>query len=202
MELAARRPGHLGQPRHPALRRRRLRRPVPQLNRVTLAGDIPVDVHGTPSRVIAGDASHYSDVVTRYRWRLTVAVLQPVHLPATSRSAPDSRTAAGSASALAAFSGRANTRAPRRRLVARAAMAGRGRQRRRRGEQHLLFGDQRSGVCRPLDDRGLRLCLRSSGSSVPALVSSVVISFTPTAPMSRARLPRALIGENVGSAGY
>jgi alpha-ketoglutarate-dependent taurine dioxygenase len=34
-----------------------------RLNRVTLAGDVPVDVYGTPSRVIAGDASHYSDVV-------------------------------------------------------------------------------------------------------------------------------------------
>lgn len=35
-----------------------------RLSRVTLAGDIPVDVHGAPSRVIAGDASHYSEVVT------------------------------------------------------------------------------------------------------------------------------------------
>jgi alkyl sulfatase len=34
-----------------------------RLNRVTLAGDIPVDVHGQRSRVIAGDASRYSDVV-------------------------------------------------------------------------------------------------------------------------------------------
>ena len=34
-----------------------------RLSRVTLAGDVPVDVHGTPSRVIAGDASHYSEVV-------------------------------------------------------------------------------------------------------------------------------------------
>lgn len=34
-----------------------------RLSRVTLAGDIPVDVHGAPSRVIAGDASHYSEVV-------------------------------------------------------------------------------------------------------------------------------------------
>ena len=33
------------------------------LRRVTLAGDIPVDVHGVRSRVIVGDASHYSDVV-------------------------------------------------------------------------------------------------------------------------------------------
>ncbi|MCI4675929.1 TauD/TfdA dioxygenase family protein [Candidatus Mycolicibacterium alkanivorans] len=33
------------------------------LRRVTLAGDLPVDVHGRPSRVIAGDASHYSDIV-------------------------------------------------------------------------------------------------------------------------------------------
>jgi alpha-ketoglutarate-dependent sulfate ester dioxygenase len=33
------------------------------LNRVTLAGDIPVDVDGRRSRVIAGDASQYSDVV-------------------------------------------------------------------------------------------------------------------------------------------
>ncbi|MGV9801536.1 TauD/TfdA dioxygenase family protein [Mycobacterium sp. NPDC003449] len=34
-----------------------------RLSRVTLAGDIPVDVHGAPSRVVAGDASHYSEVV-------------------------------------------------------------------------------------------------------------------------------------------
>ncbi len=33
------------------------------LNRVTLAGDIPTDVGGQRSRVIAGDASQYSDVV-------------------------------------------------------------------------------------------------------------------------------------------
>ncbi|MGA5466497.1 TauD/TfdA dioxygenase family protein [Mycobacterium sp. NPDC050041] len=35
-----------------------------RLSRVTLAGDIPVDVHGRRSRVISGDASHYSAVVT------------------------------------------------------------------------------------------------------------------------------------------
>jgi alpha-ketoglutarate-dependent taurine dioxygenase len=34
-----------------------------RLSRITLAGDVPVDVFGTPSRVIAGDASHYSEVV-------------------------------------------------------------------------------------------------------------------------------------------
>jgi alpha-ketoglutarate-dependent taurine dioxygenase len=34
-----------------------------RLSRITLAGDIPVDVHGAPSRALAGDASHYSDVV-------------------------------------------------------------------------------------------------------------------------------------------
>lgn len=34
-----------------------------RLSRVTLAGDIPVDVQGRPSRVIAGDASSYSAVV-------------------------------------------------------------------------------------------------------------------------------------------
>jgi alpha-ketoglutarate-dependent taurine dioxygenase len=34
-----------------------------RLSRVTLAGDIPVDVDGQHSRVIAGDASGYSDVV-------------------------------------------------------------------------------------------------------------------------------------------
>jgi alkyl sulfatase len=38
-----------------------------RLSRVTLAGDVPVDVHGTPSRVIAGDASHYSEVVAPAR---------------------------------------------------------------------------------------------------------------------------------------
>ncbi len=34
-----------------------------RLHRVTLAGDIPVSVDGQSSRVIAGDASHYSEVV-------------------------------------------------------------------------------------------------------------------------------------------
>lgn len=34
------------------------------LSRVTLAGDVPIDVHGRPSRVVAGDASRYSAVVT------------------------------------------------------------------------------------------------------------------------------------------
>jgi taurine dioxygenase len=33
------------------------------LERVTLAGDVPVDVHGQSSQSIAGDASHYSDIV-------------------------------------------------------------------------------------------------------------------------------------------
>ena len=35
-----------------------------RLNRVTLAGDIPVDVHGQRSRAVVGDASQYSDVVS------------------------------------------------------------------------------------------------------------------------------------------
>jgi taurine dioxygenase len=34
-----------------------------KLSRVTLAGDIPVDVHGQRSRAVLGDASHYSAVV-------------------------------------------------------------------------------------------------------------------------------------------
>lgn len=34
-----------------------------RLNRVTLAGDIPVDIHGRRSRSLVGDASNYSDVV-------------------------------------------------------------------------------------------------------------------------------------------
>ena len=34
-----------------------------RLHRITLAGDIPVDVHGRPSRIISGDASAYSAVV-------------------------------------------------------------------------------------------------------------------------------------------
>lgn len=33
------------------------------LKRVTLAGDIPVDIHGQRSRVVQGDAAHYSAVV-------------------------------------------------------------------------------------------------------------------------------------------
>jgi taurine dioxygenase len=35
-----------------------------RLNRVTLAGDIPVDVYGEHSRAIVGDASHFSEVVS------------------------------------------------------------------------------------------------------------------------------------------
>jgi taurine dioxygenase len=38
-----------------------------RLSRVTLAGDVPVDVHGAPSRVITGDASHYSEIVNPAR---------------------------------------------------------------------------------------------------------------------------------------
>ena len=34
-----------------------------RLSRITLAGDIPVDVRGSRSRVVTGDASHYSEVV-------------------------------------------------------------------------------------------------------------------------------------------
>ena len=34
-----------------------------RLSRITLAGDIPVDVHGRRSRVVHGDASRYSAVV-------------------------------------------------------------------------------------------------------------------------------------------
>ena len=40
-----------------------------RLNRVTLAGDIPVDIYGPHSRTVVGDASAYSDVVARCRWR-------------------------------------------------------------------------------------------------------------------------------------
>jgi taurine dioxygenase len=43
-----------------------------RLSRITLAGDIPVGVDGSPSRVIAGDASHYSDVVAAEVPALTV----------------------------------------------------------------------------------------------------------------------------------
>lgn len=35
-----------------------------RLNRITLAGDIPVDIYGRHSRVVAGDASSYSAVVS------------------------------------------------------------------------------------------------------------------------------------------
>ncbi len=35
-----------------------------RLSRITLAGDIPLDAHGRRSRVIAGDASRYSEVIT------------------------------------------------------------------------------------------------------------------------------------------
>ena len=35
-----------------------------RLNRVTVAGDVPVGIDGTPSYSIAGDASHYSPLTT------------------------------------------------------------------------------------------------------------------------------------------
>jgi taurine dioxygenase len=35
-----------------------------RLSRVTLAGDIPIDIHGQRSRAIVGDASQYSEVVS------------------------------------------------------------------------------------------------------------------------------------------
>jgi taurine dioxygenase len=35
-----------------------------RLNRVTLAGDIPVDIYGQHSRAVVGDASRFSDVVS------------------------------------------------------------------------------------------------------------------------------------------
>jgi alpha-ketoglutarate-dependent taurine dioxygenase len=35
-----------------------------RLNRVTLAGDIPVDIYGQRSRVVVGDASAFSDVIS------------------------------------------------------------------------------------------------------------------------------------------
>jgi taurine dioxygenase len=38
-----------------------------RLNRVTLAGDIPVDVYGQRSRTVVGDASAYSEVVSPVR---------------------------------------------------------------------------------------------------------------------------------------
>ncbi|GGF13131.1 TauD/TfdA dioxygenase family protein [Williamsia phyllosphaerae] len=34
-----------------------------RLSRITLAGDVPVDVHGNRSRIVSGDASHYSEIV-------------------------------------------------------------------------------------------------------------------------------------------
>ena len=126
-----------------------------------------------------------------------VSVRDEVTFPGPSRApsarSPGSRTAAGSPRRLhAPFRAWRTSRAPLRRRSASAHDARRGRQRGRRAEQHLLFGDQRGG-CRSTARRtapcsGLR---QSSAASVPALVSSVVISVTPTAPVSRARLPRA-----------
>ncbi|MFW0786038.1 TauD/TfdA family dioxygenase [Gordonia sp. CPCC 206044] len=33
-----------------------------ELHRITLAGDVPVDIHGQQSQILQGDASHYSDI--------------------------------------------------------------------------------------------------------------------------------------------
>ena len=54
--------GAVRQPDHPALRDRQLRRPARRLNRVTVAGDIPVGVDGAGERILEGDASHYTSV--------------------------------------------------------------------------------------------------------------------------------------------
>ncbi|AQT79812.1 taurine catabolism dioxygenase [Mycolicibacterium litorale] len=53
------------------------------LRRVTLSGDIPVDIHGRPSRVIAGDASAYSAVVAA-----DAVAAQPVSVQPTTAGAP------------------------------------------------------------------------------------------------------------------
>ena len=50
----------VGQPHHPALRARRLRRSAAAAHRVTVAGDVPVGVDGRRSSSLIGDASHYS----------------------------------------------------------------------------------------------------------------------------------------------
>lgn len=44
-----------------------------ELHRITLAGDIPVDVNGTASRVLEGDAAHYSAVHPAQRLELFAA---------------------------------------------------------------------------------------------------------------------------------
>ena len=80
LELAARRPRDLGQPRHPALRRRRLRRPVPPAQpRDARRGHPP----RRPRRAqpgVAGDASTYSDVVAPVP-AARAEGSQPVHHP-------------------------------------------------------------------------------------------------------------------------
>ncbi|EIC62058.1 TauD/TfdA dioxygenase family protein [Mycobacteroides abscessus] len=44
-----------------------------ELHRVTLAGDVPVDVHGRRSQILLGDASHYSGIETPQRLELFAA---------------------------------------------------------------------------------------------------------------------------------
>lgn len=44
-----------------------------ELHRVTLAGDVPVDVHGERSQILHGDASHYSGIELTQRLELFAA---------------------------------------------------------------------------------------------------------------------------------
>ncbi|OHT88402.1 TauD/TfdA dioxygenase family protein [Mycobacteroides saopaulense] len=44
-----------------------------ELHRVTLAGDVPVDIHGERSRILVGDASHYSAIEKPHRLELFAA---------------------------------------------------------------------------------------------------------------------------------
>lgn len=44
-----------------------------ELHRVTLAGDVPVDVYGRRSQILLGDASHYSGIETPQRLELFAA---------------------------------------------------------------------------------------------------------------------------------
>jgi len=69
LNTAGGRPRNLEQPRNPVPCRRGLRRPVPAAKRVTLSGDMPIDVHGPHSRAVVDDVNRFRRWSVPSRWR-------------------------------------------------------------------------------------------------------------------------------------
>jgi hypothetical protein len=115
-----------------------------RLNRVTLAGDVPVDIYGQHSRTVAGDASQYSDVVAPVP---LASRLQPVHLARHQRVLePDILFRVAPLRGRLCRARQPGAHGPHDRAHRVAESTGLHRRQRHgclRAEQHLLFSDQR-----------------------------------------------------------